>query len=195
MIYTGDGLRVLICTPGDYYHHWLSFTCYLGVKRNLPDATVELLVHGEFGELFSWARRLRLKLRKKNCPVPAPIMEADTPGTLAVLPSCMFIRPWNDSRLSEKSIASSDGEACLKWHGPVEVGDYLCSSVREDRDTPLVSVAGGFGGFDESVWASSKSCFLSVVNRANANNSTETAVLNDWQRASHLAVGLGMSVG
>lgn len=193
MINTGDGLRVRICSPSTYYYHWMSFACYVALKRNLPDATVELVIQGKPTAYFDWARTLRLRVIHRDM-VPVPLVEAQ-PGLVALSPECVSVRPWTDERLLSGSWASPDGAVCVRRDGDCVPCDFLCGHAKDDPCTPFVSAARGAGSFVPEKWLHRSRCFLSLATefKAVCDTPAELAVINEWQRATLLATGLGLN--
>ena len=195
MIYTGDGLRVRICVPTTNYHHWMALASYSSLKRFLPDAAFEIVVHGRSRFLFGWASQLRLKMTRRDATAPAPRFEATEAGVLAVTAECFAVRQWEDDRLRSGSFVSRDGSACLNNGGDCEICDFLCADVRSEAYTPLVTVCNGLGSFVPSEWIHRDACFLTSAGkyRAGCKTPTEAAVLDEWQRTTSLAACLGLN--
>lgn len=193
MIYTGDGLRVRICTYPTPYHHWMSFACYSSMRRFLPDAEIELAVFGRKGFFYDWASRLRVKVLRRPDVLAAPLIEAE-PGMLAVTSECVAVRPWDNEQLSD-SVVNRSGSACLRRNNECQISGLLCEDAKQDGYTPLASVAGGVGGFVPKDWIDKSVCFLTYVNRFRTGEETltELAVFEEWQRATTLASSLGLN--
>lgn len=194
MIYTGNGLTVRICAIPTPYDHWMSFACYASIRRYLPDAVVELVVFGRPGVFFDWARRLRLRIVKRSATSPAPLVEADDANVLAILPTCIAVREWIDSRLNE-SWVTPNGSACLRRESEMQIGDLVCADAKADAFSPLADVSGGVGEFVPSRWIDTHACFLAGVNtfRSGSETPTESAVFDEWHKAIALAGCLGLN--
>jgi hypothetical protein len=194
MIYTGEGLRVRICTYPTVYHHWMSFVCYSSMRRFLPDAEVELAVFGRPGFFYDWAARLRLRTLRRPPVLAAPLVEAES-GMLAITSECVAVSQWENDIFLTESLVNQSGTACLRHNNDFVISNTFCEGAKFDGYVPLVNVSEGVGSFVSKDWIDKSTSFLTNINRFKTGKETqmELAVLEEWQRAIVLASSLGLN--
>lgn len=166
---SGKGLGVIVLCEQLPCHHWMSFSAWYSITKNLPDATVVLgCKRGDVKmNLFSWVYPCRAKLFYYSGDFPTDCLPEKIHGLFPE--SCL------QAMTIEAPTAAIRGYK--ENPGPV--------NIASDEDATFVSYSNGWPGFNMERWINKvESPFLRAKSRFRSAdcNVNELKLLELWEQ-------------
>jgi hypothetical protein len=94
---TGKNINLRINCEYNGFHHWMTYVCWYSIKKNAPDANIEINClkndHAKSVGFFAWANKLNIKFEY--------VKKHSESNFYTITPNMLMVREWSGFTISD----------------------------------------------------------------------------------------------